>query len=97
MTSLLANHPAGKRPKTHALLALMLAFGATVAASRSSAPRGQNPKLTPAMAAIVAQGGYGNYPIAALDPAYAPGNVYYLARINGAIDALLLYRPAVAA
>src|SRR2546423_1580232 len=38
------------------------------------------------MAAIVAKGGYGSYPIQDLDANYTPGDVYYLARIDGAID-----------
>lgn len=47
-------------------------------------------KMSPAMARLVDQGGYGLYPIADLDPNYVAGDVYYLARVSGPIDDVLV-------
>jgi len=69
-----------------AVVSLTLPLIAIAAPSASALDRG---KLSPAMSWFVDRGGYGNYPIATLVADYQPGDVYYLARVSGGIDASL--------
>jgi subtilisin family serine protease len=71
-----------------AVFALVLPVLATAAAPPAAAL--DRSKLTAEMSWFVDRGGYGSYPIAKLDPNFKPGNVYYLARVSGQIDAQLV-------
>jgi subtilisin family serine protease len=69
-----------------AVVSLTLPLIAIAAPSASALDRG---KLSPAMSWFVDRGGYGDYPIATLVADHQPGDVYYLARVDGGIDAAL--------
>ncbi len=62
--------------------AALLAIAAS-AGARPSASAVDMTKLTPAMAWLVTNGGYGTYPIQDVVPGYTPGTVYYLAKVKG--------------
>lgn len=69
-----------------AAVSLTLPLIAISAPTAAAVDRG---KLSPSMAWFVDRGGYGGYDIASLDANYEAGNVYYLARVSGGIDAAL--------
>ena len=63
-----------------AALAVLTLTGASTAGDADAS------KLSPALAHIVQEGGYGNFPVDKLIDGYRPGDVYYLAEMRGGVD-----------
>ncbi len=70
------------------LSALLVVPGTTGTSTAAEEPNWS--KLDPALVTVVSQGGYGEFPIGDFVKDYRAGDVYYLARVNGAIDRALV-------
>jgi subtilisin family serine protease len=70
------------------LIVLLVVPGTTGTSTAAEEPNWS--KLDPALATVVSQGGYGEFPIGDFVRDYRAGDVYYLARVNKAIDRALV-------
>jgi len=62
---------------------VLLAVSLTGASATTASEGVNKTKLSPALAQVVAQGGYGDFPVAEYVPNYQNGHVYYLAKVAG--------------
>jgi subtilisin family serine protease len=65
------------------LAALALLSAATFTGASTAAGEIDESKLSPALANLVDQGGYGDFPVGQLIPDYEAGDIYYLAEVTG--------------
>jgi hypothetical protein len=73
--------------RTLRLVLLCLVLTASLTGASTAAGDVDESKLSPSLRQLVAQGGYGDFPVAQLIPNYRAGDVYYLAKVDGGVTA----------